>query len=332
MATQQEDIRVIKHYLGKIDYQSRTLKVDAGNISESHVITVEELFEYIFKTKEYSKGYFNGKLLFTLEKVENVNDHLVLMINILDKSKATTVLKNQKTKERTEITPNIKNGQGYEYSCHILIDLKPNKKSNYNILIEQVNKVSQQTISLFLNKILFQISKENEDKFSCAPRYQDPKLKTIKYKPVLTLNSKPCDSFLQDIRKGTISNITLIKETIDDINIPDSHKIIRPKDYKMSIDASVITQDSIGYLRSVCEYLTDSEDYNFDKIKISYKQQGASKGSSTATLLVDGFVAESTDNIVTKKYILQNFENPLKDSYDEINMELIQKMLTEKEL
>lgn len=100
----------------------------------------------------------------------------------------------------------------------------------------------------------------------------------------------------------------------------------------MSIDASVITQDSIGYLRSVCKYLTDSEDYNFDKIKISYKQQGASKGSSTATLLVDGFVAESTDNIVTKKYILQNFENPLKDSYDEINMELIQKMLTEKEL
>lgn len=85
-----------------------------------------------------------------------------------------------------------------------------------------------------MNKILFQISKENEDKFSCAPRYQDPKLKTIKYKPVLTLNSKPCDSFLQDIRKGTISNITLIKETIDDINIPDSHKIIRPKDCKES--------------------------------------------------------------------------------------------------
>lgn len=331
MATQQEDIRIIKHYLGKIDYQSRTLKVDAGNISVNHVITVKELYEHIIETKGYSKGYFNKKLIFTLEDVEIKNDYLALMINILDKSKATTVLKNQITKVRTEITPNIQSGQGYEYSCHILIDLEPDNKSNYNVLIEQVNKVSQQTISLFLNKILFQISKENEDKFSCAPRYQDQKLKTIKYKPVLTLNSKPCDSFLQDIRRGTISNITLIKETIDDITIPDSHKVIRPKDYKMSIDASVITQDSISYLRSVCEYITSSKDYNFDKIKISYKQQGTKKGTSTATLLVDGFVADSTDNIVTKKYILQNFENPLKDSYNKINMELIQKMLIEKE-
>ncbi|NMH64929.1 hypothetical protein [Shewanella salipaludis] len=331
MATQQEDIRVVKHYLGKIDYQSRTQGVSDENISEDRVITIEELYDYIFEIIGFSKEYSKGKLCFTLEHIKKIDNHLALMINILDKSKATTVLKNQNTKERTEITPNISKGQGYEYSCHILIDLTPNKNKNYNVLIEQVNKISQQIINLFINKVLFQIAKTNEVRFSCSPRYQDKNLKHIKYKPVITLNSKPCDDFLNDIRHGTISNVTLIKEKHIDISIPDSHQIIRPKDFKMSIDTSIITQDSIGYLKSVCGYIMESEDYNFDKIKISYKKRGTKVASNTATLLVDGFVAESMDNLVTKKYILQNFENQLKDSYNEINTEIVKKMITEKE-
>lgn len=317
---------VIKHYLGKIDFKTRTQNVEK-DVPISKKLTFSELYPKMEEQKGYSTSYYNKALEITLEDIETTLDKkfIILMLNALDKKESTTVIKDKKEKVRQEFKPDTRNGQGYEHSCHIVISTESDKLGNYDILVEKVDGMPTRIINMFLDKVLFQISKKYEKEFSCSMPLSN---EVIRYKPILEMAAKPDDQFISDINRGRISDIILINEKLSDIKIPDSNIVVKPKVHSLKLETSDIKLPHFDFLKKVGKFFSSSSSgENYNKIKVVYREPGSSKGGTTACFNASDMTQDEKDSLVTKKHILHEFKNPIKNSYEKINSEISDKML-----
>ena len=173
MATLDAYERLVSHHSVTIDTKFRT-QADQ-NIKNACLCPVPEMHELaplIVNRIGLVYAYDNGTAIFTLQDAElvyTVQDqpptHLALLINTVDKNGSTTVVKNTQTKKRTEIEPKHEQGEGYEVSIHIVISLNGQMRT-YDMLITSTPKVSTGRIASYLNRILFEVARANEKKFT----------------------------------------------------------------------------------------------------------------------------------------------------------------------
>lgn len=328
MANQPDTELVIKHLLGRITFKSRTTNVET-DIPVSEKISFRDLSDSIKEQQGFSCEYYKKTLELTLEDVniELTKGFIILMINALDKTGSTTVIKDKIRKSRNEFKPDTDQGQGYEYSCHVVIKIDADNLGNHDILVEKVEGVTTNIFGLFINKVLFQIAKKYEPKYTCVMPLSNEK---VRYKPVVEFFSKPDDDFIRSINNGKISDVILIREQVSDFRIPDTNVIVRPKEYSLKLDISEIKESHYDYLKKLGDFFSTRDESNsYNKIKIVYRDPDSAKGKggSTAYLRTDTLLQDAKDTIVTKKYVLTDFTNPVKDSYETANAEISQKMI-----
>lgn len=159
MATLDAFNRVITHHTVTIDSHDKSQCIFP-------VPTMLELAPMIKAVEGMKHTYEKGDVVLTLQDVkffqpakDKAPTHLCLLINVVDKNGSTTVLKNITTDERTEISPNHEEGEGYEVSSHIIIALN-GKMRTYDMSYMPIPGVSTARINGFLDRVLFEVARK----------------------------------------------------------------------------------------------------------------------------------------------------------------------------
>ncbi|HDN2513733.1 TPA: hypothetical protein P1K35_003975, partial [Providencia rettgeri] len=225
--------REVTHHEFALDTALRTQKLsdDEKETCNCPIPNLLSLVDLIMKEKDFSAPYLDNTLEFTLQDVikypvnSETPTHLCLLFNVIDKNGAATVLKNRKRKKRTEIKPDHKDGEGYEFSSHILISLNGYKRV-YKAVISRAPKISTNLIELFFNKVLFQIARKNSERFSVNSKtnvtdISTGKTKKILFKPVVGLRGTLDIELFNKMNSGGLAEVTLVKYEKSVINVPD---------------------------------------------------------------------------------------------------------------
>lgn len=319
---------VIKHLLGKIVYKTRTQNTD-NDVQIDKKITILDLAPNIIEQKGFKKEYLNKTLSLTLQDVfiSEEDDAIFLMINCNPANSKSTVIKNTVKNTREEFTPDIKAGDRYEHSTHVVIKYLPRADGEHDVLLEKTEHMTTQIFSLFINKVLFEIAKKHESDFTSKAKYSKDK---VRFKPVLEIHSKPDEEFLKHIKIGNISDIVFIKSTPQVLSIPNENIKVVTKEHSLKIDVKSISSDALGFLKKAGRYLSSPKsEVSYDKIRVTYKsrESNSGKGNSVAYFDASSMTQDAKETVVTQKYIISNFKAQMKSAYEKINDEIIQKIL-----
>lgn len=339
MATLDAFNRVITHHTVTIDTRFRTQKIDDSDKSQCicPVPTMSELSPMIRAVQGMKHSYEKGDVVLTLQDVKfftNREDktatHLCLLVNVVDKNGSTTVLKNVTTDERTEISPNHEEGEGYEVSSHIIIALN-GKMRTYDMSYMPIPGVPTARINGFLDRVLFEVSRKNEDRFtskSVTNEVSDKTKKPIKilYKPVFEISGKLDQELFNKINSEGLSDVILVKNEFRTINAPDVNAAIIPRESTLRILPNHGKNDVLGWIRSVSNYFKEDKYGGYDLIKIKFKEPDTGftrqVDLQTANIRLDGL-----EKTFIKKSTLNGFSSRLKDSYDTMNIEIVRKII-----
>ncbi|RVU33234.1 hypothetical protein EOE67_17395 [Rheinheimera riviphila] len=318
---------VVKHLLGKIVFKTRTLNVEE-DVQVDKKLTFGDLGTHLESLKGFDAQYFSKTLVLTLEDVNYDVDKSViyLMINSHLKRSKSTVIKNRETKVRKEYTPDVPAGDRYEHSTHVVIKATPKFDGDHDILIEKTEHLATNIFFLFINKVLFEIAKKNENDYTCKAKLSN---KEIRFKPAVEYHSKPDEEFMKNVQSGSISEIVLIKSEPQEIIIPDQNIVIKTKEHTLKIDTSSLSNNAIDSLKKIGAFFKKSEKHvNYDKIKVSFKNPKSVKGIGGGTAYLDAttLAQDTTENYVTKKYVVSGFKGQIKSSYETINSEIAEKI------
>ncbi|BEL89332.1 MULTISPECIES: hypothetical protein [Serratia] len=339
MATLDAFSRVITHHSVTVDTKFRTQKIDEDTKSSCTcpVPTMHELSSLIQAQKGMKHSYEKGDVILTLQDVklyttrdDKAATHLGLLINAVDKNGSTTVLKNIKTNARTEIAPKHDEGEGYEVSSHVVISLDGNMRS-YDMSFMPIPGVSTARINGFLDRVLYEVAKKNEGKFTSntvTNVVSSSTKKPIKvlYKPVFDISGKLDQELFNKINKEGLSDVILFKNEYRTINAPDVNAAIIPKESTLRLVPNHGSNDVVGWLRSISNYFKDDEHGGFDLIKIKFKEPetGAIRQADFQT---SNIKLDSLEKTFIKKSVLNNFSSRLMDSYDTLNKEFVVKII-----
>ncbi|UJD80098.1 hypothetical protein FS595_10460 [Serratia rubidaea] len=330
--------RVITHHTVTIDTKFRTKKI--GEATKSNctcpVPTMLDLSLLIKALKGMPHSYDKGDVVLTLQDVQiyttrtdKTPTHLGLLINAVDKNGSTTVLKNIKTNARTEVSPKHDEGEGYEVSSHVVISLDGNMRS-YDMSFMPIPGVSTARMNGFLNRVLYEVARRNEDKFTSNTVTNVLSTSTKKpikvlYKPVFEISGKLDQELFQKINKEGLSDVTLFKSEYRTINAPDVNTAIIPKESTLRLVPNH-GSNVVGWLRSISNYFKDDKHGGFDLIKIKFKEPetGAIRQADFQT---SNIKLDSLEKTFIKKSVLSDFSSRLMDSYDTINEEFINKII-----
>jgi hypothetical protein len=339
MATLDAFSRVITHHTITIDTKFRTQKINDSDKSQCicPVPTMHELSVMIKALKGMHHFYEKGDVIITLQdaglyttREDKAATHLGLLINAVDKNGSTTVLKNITTDTRTEIAPKHEEGEGYEVSSHIVISLSGDMRT-YDMSFMPIPGISTSRMNGFLNRVLFEVARSNEDKFtsnSVTNEVSSSTKKPVKvlYKPIFEISGKLDQELFNKINKEGLSDVVLVKNEFNTIKAPDVNTAIIPRESTLRIVPNHGPTDVLGWIRSVSNYFKEDDHGGFDLIKIKFKEPdtGAIRqvDLQTANVRLDGL-----EKTFIKKSILTGFSSRLKDSYDKINIEFISKII-----
>lgn len=331
--------RLITHHQITIDTKFRTQSLDEKSKAQCicPIPTMRTLSTLIMEQKGLVHTYQNGEISLTLQDVNTYTTrkdkeatHLVLLVNIVNKNGSITVIKNTKTKRRQEISPNHHVGEGYEVSSHIVISLSGDNRT-YDMVYIPAPKVSTGRMNGFLDRILFEISRKHEDKFTqnTATNVISPKTnKPIKvfFKPVFNLKGKLDKELLKKISSEGLTDVTLMRNEFSVINAPDVNKAIIPKESTLRITPNHGSQDVISWVRGIASYFEKDNNGGYDLIRIKFKEPDTNAIRQaewkTSNIKLDGL-----EKTFIKKSILDGFTSRLKDSYDSIDHETACKMI-----
>lgn len=331
--------RIVTHHQIVIDTRFRTQSLDEKDKKRCvcPIPTMEKLYPLMIKQKGIQHSYQNGEIILILQDVKAYTTrtdkkatHLALLINAINKNGSVTVIKNPKTKARQEISPKHLEGEGYEVSSHMIIKID-GKSRTHDMVYMPIPKVSTQRINSFLDRILFLVSRENEDDFTCntttniiSPTTQKP-IK-IFYKPVFNITGKLDQELFNKINKEGLSDVVLIKNEFKSINAPDVNQAIIPKESTLRLVPNHGSQDVIGWIKNVSSFFNNDTNGGYDTIKIKFKEPdtGAVRQVDMQT---DNIRLDGLEKTFIKKSVLDGFSSRLMDSYDIMNAETITKLI-----
>ncbi|MBN7120317.1 hypothetical protein BSU01_01105 [Erwinia billingiae] len=338
MSRLDADSRLVTHHQITIDTQFRTQKLsedDKKNCS-CRVPTMEELSDYLIPLIGITHSYSSGSLVLSLEDASYYPfddsleaTHLCLLVNAVDKNGSITVVKNTNTNVRTEVAPQVKSGEGYDMSSFIFISLK-GKQRTYDTLITVMPKVSTNIVTMFLNWILFEVSRKNEKDFTCDSNTNivnssTGKVVKVLYKPIFDFSGKIDKELFDKINREGLSDVVLVKNEFKSMNAPDIHNAIIPMESTLRIVPNNGATGVVEWVKSVGKFFKEDKHGGYDTIKIKFKEPD-SKSPRQVNLKTDDIRLDAIEKTFIKKTMLSGFSSRLKDSYDTIDVEIIEKM------
>lgn len=316
MAILDADKRIINH--GKITLskigRTKALKGHEANVPSP---TMRQVCEVLRSALGLGVERDDGKVEIKFKDISftNCNGYATLLFNVVNKRGASAVVRDTQD-DSTEELPLVRPSQGYEASCHFVINLTPEQETGqYKFSFEIVPKLGIQRIESLLKRMLLKVSEEHFELYYVDQNYviateQTLKKNIMKFNSTFEITLTPDEEFMDELHNGVISNVKLIKYDRSIINFADRTGVIHAKRYSLEIESSRDNGDCISWLRSVAASELGQE---YDQISFSFKQE---TGQRSAKLELSNIQADGLEKILIKKSILENFNHPLKDSYD----------------
>jgi hypothetical protein len=336
MSSLDAHFRDVTHHEFVLDTALRTQKLDDVNkdACTCPIPKLEELAPLIIAQKDFFYPYLSNSLVLTLQDADyyptgsDNPTHLCLLFNATDSNGSATVLRNPKLKTRRKIEPNHKDGEGYEFSSHILISLTGEKRK-YKSVISRAPKISTNLIELFFNKILFQISKVHTDKFSTnvktnATDSSTGKAKKILFKPVAEWRGALDIELFNKMNSTGLSEVTLIRYDSGTINVPDMNGVIIPIESTMKIKPVQQSKDVIDWLKKIGGHFNKKNNGDYKNIRVKYNDDN--NKTRTVTLHTNNIKLESLEKTFIKRSVINGFNSRLSTSYDSIDSEITGKL------
>ncbi|MCU6213594.1 hypothetical protein [Enterobacter bugandensis] len=329
--------RIVTHHSVTIDTRFRTQAEE--NVKAKCVCPIPEmvtLAPLIIKKKGLIHTYDSGSTVVTLQDAEfypNIPGceptHLTLLINTVDKNGSTTVVKNTTTNERVEIQPKHEQGEGYEVSAHVVIALNGNMRT-YDLLYTVTPGISTARLNSFLDRILFEVSRDNEDLFTAKHPTNvisstSKKELKILYKPVFDLTGMLDKDLFNKLSQKGLSDVILIKDRFDTINAPDVNASYTPTESTLRILPNH-GDNVIGWITNVASHFNQDLNGGYEKLKIKFQDPETSK-QRQVDFKTSNINLNNLEKTFVKKSILDGFNSRLKDSYVKIELEFILKMI-----
>ncbi|HEJ9057181.1 TPA: hypothetical protein SML50_001442 [Serratia fonticola] len=339
MSRLEADSRTVTHHQVKIDTLFRTQKLQDSDRQNCicPIPQMEFLAQKLLELKGHNHSYRSGDLVIGLQDIElysknedGVPTHLCLLVNAVDKNGSITVVRNTRNKHRFEVSPKRLEGEGYEISSHIVINLQ-GKSRTHDLFMTSIPKVATNIISLYLNRLLFEIARTYETDFECntVTNIVDPstgKDKKIYFKPVFYIDGKIDTELFDKLNKEGLSDVVLIRNEHKVIRAADMHDAIIPIESTLRIKPGNKDGGITSWLKSVCNHFKSDNGGKYEIIRIKFKEED-SANPRTVSMRTDNLKLDALEKTFIKKSLITGFRTTLKDSYDIIDTEIRNKIL-----
>lgn len=325
MASLDADMRIALHGQIKIDKLFRT-KSAKGNEGNLPIYDMKKVCAIIKSLTGYRIEREKNKVLV---KVMNVHftknrSHACLLLNVINKKGAATVVRDTADNERTELALK-KPSEGYETSCHVLINLNAGQTGTYAFTCESIPKLSVQRIQRLLNNLLFVASNKYPSTYRVDTQYQPITETTFKkdqlvFKNELNFTQDPDEQFLDDLDSGVMSNVKLIKHEHQVFNFADRPGSITAKKHIIELETDRDNDGCLDFIKGVAASRVGRD---YDQIHFSFN---SAEGQRSTTINLDNIRLEGLEKSLTKKSLLTEFNLPLKDAYDAVHPEILNKL------
>jgi hypothetical protein len=291
-----------------------------------HFSVLAAAIDGVFKAGHAERSQNGGRETIYIGDMKVTRKHVSILVNISDRAAADPVVTNRKRKTRKEIVKN--QDEGLDYSCHIVVSLAPSTKDQdaYPARIEVATGLASSRIQMFLNRILRLVSKSGP-----VFTLQDPEAtttrsgayKTIRVRPHIELRGFPSSTFLEDLKKGELSDLELY--TYKDHAKPwDSNAyvvedksgvVLKPNPRKVAPKA----------LQAVKGVLSNADSKKYEQAKIIFKNES---GVSKSVRIYTDDLHLVNDMKYVKKEIIDKFSKSLPSSFEVIDQEVEAKMIS----
>lgn len=279
--------------------------------------------KYLEKKSAAFNTNVTGSETFYISDIKENNNELCLLVNRSDKNMADPVFSDYANKKRRAVRK--ENGEGHDFSSHIVIKLNPATPNNYLCIIEKAESITTPKIVKFLNALLRKASqlRKREFEFNDHSGAKDKNNKPLKKRFALKVTFKGhlCDNFKQEINAGTLEGIELFSEA-DKVEYWDSVGATQEK--KKVVILNVKNPGLLDNYIIFNQVSDKAKKEHLDKIKVRFTT--SDKTSQTVDLYTDTKTLVNELKFV-KKALIEDFERPLIKSYDKINPEIYSKII-----
>lgn len=316
MAILDADTRIVHHgkiTLGKLS-RSKSLN---GNEASVPSPTMRAVCEALRSTRGMGIERDDNKVQIKFKDVSftECGSYVTFLFNVVNKRGASVVVRDTQD-DTTKELPLVRSTQGYEASCHIVINLEPEQLTGqYKFAFEVVPKLSISRIDSLFKKMLKEASDQHSEIYHVDRNFniadaQTLKKDIMKFKSSFKITQTPDEDFMSELENGVISNVKLIKYDNSVFHFSDRSGTIHAKKYSLDIESSRDNSNCINWLKSVANSELGDE---YNQISFSFKQE---TGQRSAKLDLANIRSDGLEKILIKKSILENFNILLKDSYD----------------
>ncbi|OQQ00556.1 hypothetical protein BK412_21835 [Vibrio campbellii] len=328
MAILDADTRVVTHgciTLGKLS-RSKAIDGNEGSLPTYSMREVCDAFESSAIGMGVDRDGGKVQIKFKDLAISPCEGYATILFNVVNKRGASVVVRDTND-DSTEELPLSRPSQGYEASCHFVIDLTPDATTaQYKFAFEAVPKIPIARINSLFGHMLKRISDMHPEMYHVDRNFdiatdETAKKDILKFKSSFDITLSPDQDFMDELRNGVISNVKLIKYSDSVFNFADRSGVITAKKLSLEIESSSDRTDCITWLRNVASSELGEE---YDQISFSFQQE---TGQRTAKMDLDNIRMEGLERIIVRKSILENFSTPLKDSYDDAQETIIEKII-----
>lgn len=167
-----------------------------------------EIFQH--QTRGGAVMYLRGAHISSQSK----GKYLSMLVAYSDSRHPDGVVSNPKNKKRTVSTKNSEEGD--EYSCHIVISLKPiiNGGRMFYMAFEQIPRFGGMQLERYLKRIFRTVVSYKPNNYCFSnPEDTSSSGSVIKYSVKLELSAVPSEQLIKDLEKGELGQVELIRET-----------------------------------------------------------------------------------------------------------------------
>lgn len=249
------------------------------------------------------------------------SESITLLINRGDPNVSEPAYIDSVTKDVRTVAPKKNESQGW--SAHLVISKQHSHSAAYRACFERMPHANSWYAEKLLNVILSRRSKADSKYFYKAPVKKGKKTTTEDkpYKPAISVKKFPSDLIKEDIEKGELTEITLIKSSnkfsgVDAPDIVDSVKmklVVKPK--------KVEKKRMLGFIHRLTDWARENK---YSEIQIQIRNLPGNTSISPRFSLDQ---KDATETLYVRSQRLAGFKTLLESCYANIAPEIGRKML-----
>ncbi|WP_147385846.1 hypothetical protein [Oleomonas cavernae] len=245
-----------------------------------------------------------------------------ILINRGDPDAANPAFIKPVSEDVRSVEPEDDEMQGW--SAHLVISTNADSQGEFRACFEQMQNVSSTLVQKLLDSILDKYTQGNSDfLYEKVLRSRGKtRVELRPYKIRLSINRVPSEKIIEDIKKGELSEINLIKKK-PQYTGPGAPDIMKSISEKLTIRTKRVDENRISnYIRNVMLWAKNNN-YNEIQFKIT---DLPGKKSSSPRLMVDKIDAMET--LYSRSQRITGFGLMLEACYSKVQLQIEKKMIS----